>query len=140
MVVPSRRLIIAASFLALMVWRIPVTFAADAVWPSPVWTKVLDPAALGWSTENLQKAEAYTQSYAPTAVMIVQDGHVIAAWGDTAHKVNVRSVRKSLISALYGIGAAEGRIKLDQTIGELVLTTGPRACQKANNRRRSAIC
>jgi CubicO group peptidase (beta-lactamase class C family) len=75
--------------------------------------------------ENLRKAEAYTQSYAPTAVMIVQDGRVVAAWGDTSRKVNVRSVRKSLISALYGIAAAEGRIRLDQTIGELGIDDRP---------------
>jgi CubicO group peptidase (beta-lactamase class C family) len=39
--------------------------------------------------------------------------------------VNVRSIRKSLISALYGIGVAEGRIRLDQTIGELGIDDRP---------------
>jgi CubicO group peptidase (beta-lactamase class C family) len=51
--------------------------------------------------------------------MIVQDGKIIASWGDVSHKVNIRSMRKSLLSALYGIGVAEGHIRLDQTIGAL---------------------
>ena len=69
--------------------------------------------------EKLAKAEEYTRAYTPTAVMIVQDGKVVASWGDVSHKANVRSTRKSLFSALYGIGVAEGRIRLDQTIGAL---------------------
>ena len=49
----------------------------------------------------------------------MQDGKVIASWGDVGHKANIRSMRKSLLSALYGIGVAEGRISLNRTIGEL---------------------
>lgn len=48
-----------------------------------------------------------------TAVFVVQDGCLIATWGEIDRKVNVRSVRKSLVSALCGVGAAEGRIDLD---------------------------
>jgi len=125
MVVSSRHVVIAASFLALMAWRTPAVLGADAVWPSPDWVKVPDPAALGWSVEKLEKAEAYTKAYAPTAVMIVQDGRIVASWGDISRKVNVRSVRKSLISALYGIAVAEGRIRLDETIGELGIDDRP---------------
>jgi CubicO group peptidase (beta-lactamase class C family) len=57
--------------------------------------------------------------------MIVQDGKIIASWGDVSHKVNIRSMRKSLLSALYGIGVAEGRIRLDRTIGELGIDDRP---------------
>jgi CubicO group peptidase (beta-lactamase class C family) len=105
--------------LVLAGWLAPLPCGADQVWPSTHWAKADNPAALGWSMQKLTEAEEYTQAYKPTAVMIVQDGKVIAAWGDVAHKVNVRSVRKSLLSALFGIGVAEGRIRLDETIGEL---------------------
>jgi CubicO group peptidase (beta-lactamase class C family) len=40
-------------------------------------------------------------------------------WGDVARTVNVRSVRKSVLSALYGIGVAEGRIDLNRTLADL---------------------
>jgi CubicO group peptidase (beta-lactamase class C family) len=121
----SRRLIVAGIFLVLTDWLMSSVLGAGPVWPSATWTKVEDPAALGWSVEQLAKAEDYTRAYAPTAVMIVQDGKIITSWGDISHKVNVRSVRKSLISALYGIGVAEGRIRLDQTIGELGIDDRP---------------
>jgi CubicO group peptidase (beta-lactamase class C family) len=108
-----------AVFLVLINWLAPTAFGADRVWPSSTWITAEDPAALGWSMEKLAKAEAYTRAHVPTAVMIVQYGKVIASWGDVSHKVNIRSMRKSLLSALYGIGVAEGRIMLDRTIGEL---------------------
>ena len=86
----SRRLIVAGTFLVPTGWHAPTVFGADPVWPSPSWTKAEDPAALGWSMEKLAKAEDYTRAYAPTAVMIVQDGKVIASWGDVSHKVKDR--------------------------------------------------
>ena len=110
----SRRVVCTAIIPGLISWLAPTVFGADPVWPSTTWTKVEDPEALGWSMEKLAKAEDYTRTYAPTAVVIVQDGKIIASWGDVSHKVNTRSMRKSLLSALYGIGVAEGHIRLDQ--------------------------
>jgi CubicO group peptidase (beta-lactamase class C family) len=115
----SLAVICTAIFPVLVSWLAPTAFGADPAWPLPAWIKAEDPAALGWSIEKLAKAEEYTRAYAPTAVMIVQDGKLIAPWGDVSHKVNIRSIRKSLLSALYGIGVAGGRISLDRTIGEL---------------------
>ncbi|WP_429944088.1 hypothetical protein ACQY1F_18460 [Agrobacterium vitis] len=75
------------------------------------WQSV-DPASAGWSVSKLKAAQDYAASLKPTAVMVVQDGKVIASWGDVSRKVNVASVRKSLLSALYGIAVAERRIDL----------------------------
>ncbi|MCJ2089424.1 beta-lactamase family protein [Methylobacterium sp. E-005] len=54
-----------------------------------------------------------------TAFLILQGGLLVADWGDSARKVNVASVRKSLLSALYGIPVAAGRIRLTSTLAEL---------------------
>ena len=51
--------------------------------------------------------------------MIVQRGRVVAEWGDTARKSPIASVRKSLLSALYGIAIEDGKIRLDATLAEL---------------------
>ena len=51
--------------------------------------------------------------------MAVYRGHVIAAWGDVARELELHSVRKSLVSALYGVGIAEGKINLDATLSDL---------------------
>ncbi|WHO24123.1 serine hydrolase [Agrobacterium tumefaciens] len=79
----------------------------------------IDPRTAGWSTERLEAARLQSKSLKSTAVMIIQDGRVIARWGDTSRKVNMASVRKSLLSALYGIAVAEGRIKLSARLSGL---------------------
>jgi hypothetical protein len=56
----SRRLIVAGIFLVLTDWLMSSVLGAGPVWPSATWTKVEDPAALGWSVEKLAKAEDYT--------------------------------------------------------------------------------
>ncbi|RVM04663.1 class C beta-lactamase-related serine hydrolase [Sinorhizobium meliloti] len=78
-----------------------------------------DPASVGWSMEKLASAQDYASSLKPTGVMVVQDGKVIASWGDVSREVNVASVRKSLLSALYGIAVSEGRISLASTLADL---------------------
>jgi len=78
-----------------------------------------DPASAGWSVNGLKAAQDYAATLKPTAVMVVQDGKVIASWGDVSRKVNVASVRKSLLSALYGIAVSEGRIDLGSSLADL---------------------
>lgn len=51
--------------------------------------------------------------------MVVQHGNVLASWGKVTEKVRVASVRKSLLSALYGVAVEEGRINLRHSIKEL---------------------
>ncbi len=79
----------------------------------------LDSASAGWPATALQPLRDYAELRRPTALMLVQNGIVVASFGDTARKVGVASVRKSLLSALYGIAVADGRIKLDATLAEL---------------------
>jgi CubicO group peptidase (beta-lactamase class C family) len=81
--------------------------------------QVVDPASARWSVERLKAARAYAADLKPTAVMVVQDAHVIAAWGDVSRKVDLASVRKSLLGALYGIAVSEGRIDVRSTLAEL---------------------
>jgi CubicO group peptidase (beta-lactamase class C family) len=121
---PSAMKLFLIGFCLLLGWPGLPAAAADRSWPAATWERA-DPAALGWSAERLAKVEQFIGSYRPTAVVIVQDGKIIATWGDETRKTNVRSVRKSLLSALFGIGVSEGRIKLDRTVGELGLDDRP---------------
>lgn len=90
------------------------------------WQSV-DPASASWSVDKLKAAQDYAVSLKATAVMVVQDGKVIASWGDVSRKVNVASVRKSLLSALYGFAVSEGRINLGSTLTELGIDDKPPA-------------
>ncbi|WP_370677268.1 serine hydrolase domain-containing protein [Pleomorphomonas sp. PLEO] len=90
------------------------------------WQSV-DPASAGWSAEKLNAARDEVVGLNATALMVVRDGKVVASWGDVTRKVNVASVRKSLLSALYGIAISEGRIDLTSTLGDLGIDDKPPA-------------
>jgi CubicO group peptidase (beta-lactamase class C family) len=53
------------------------------------------------------------------AVVIVDDGVVIDAWGDISRNFQCHSMRKSLLSGLIGIHVDEGNIDLDATLDQL---------------------
>ncbi|UXT61376.1 serine hydrolase (plasmid) [Agrobacterium fabrum] len=89
--------------------------------------KSVDPSSVGWSVGQLKAAQDYAASLKPTAVMVVQNGEVIASWGEASRKVNVASVRKSLLGALYGIAVSEGRIDLGSTLADLGIDDKPPA-------------
>jgi CubicO group peptidase (beta-lactamase class C family) len=55
----------------------------------------------------------------------VHHGKVVAEWGDTTKRMELASVRKSLLSALVGIAASQHLINLDSTLGELGIDDNP---------------
>lgn len=87
--------------------------------PGTEWQQLASPQQAGWSAPGLAKIRGYLQEVGSTSAMIVQHGVVVAAWGDIAHKSNLHSCRKSLLSALIGIAVAERRIDLDDTLTKL---------------------
>jgi CubicO group peptidase (beta-lactamase class C family) len=98
--------------------------AAQYAFPGTDWSKA-DAARLGWSVKKLASAEALMRQLGSTSLMIVQRGEVVAAWGDTTRRVRVASVRKSILSALYGLAVAEGKINLEATLAELEIDDKP---------------
>jgi CubicO group peptidase (beta-lactamase class C family) len=73
----------------------------------------------GWSEPLLAAARHYASTRKTLAVMVVQDGRVVDQWGPVDQKIEVRSIRKSFLSALYGVHVAEGSINLGKTLAEL---------------------
>lgn len=116
---PSRmrpRLLILSTALAL------ATTALFADWlpvPGAGWNHDEEARHLHWDTAKLADVTAKLRHLKPTGLVIVQDGKVVADWGDPARKVDVFSVRKSIVSALFGIAIAEGRINPRRTLAEI---------------------
>jgi CubicO group peptidase (beta-lactamase class C family) len=94
-------------------------------WPDKTWKVASSPETVGWSSEKLAAARAYGESIHTSAVMIVKGGEVVYQWGDYDKKITSYSVRKSLISALYGIYSAEGVIDVDETLEQLGIDDSP---------------
>lgn len=88
-------------------------------YPGRTWGKAKSPEELGWSSEKLKEARELSRTFDTAAVMIVDDGIVVDEWGETDKRFNVHSIRKSFLSALYGLAVKESKIKLNSTLAEL---------------------
>lgn len=87
--------------------------------PQESWQQYVTPEEAGFSSEKLAQAKALYDSLDAAAFLIIYDGKVLASWGDVERRYMCHSVRKSLLSALYGIYVDEGIINLDKTLAEL---------------------
>lgn len=93
--------------------------AGQQVYPGDVWAKVSSPEDAGYSSERLGEAEEYSKSITTAAVMVIVDGLVLCEWGETNRDYNIHSIRKSFLSALYGIHEEEGNIDISRTMRQL---------------------
>jgi CubicO group peptidase (beta-lactamase class C family) len=92
---------------------------SSEAFPGASWEAASSPEALGWSSARIAALKTRIDSVGSAAFMIVTRGKVVAAWGDTARPFSTHSVRKSFMSALYGMAVAEGKIDTARTLGSL---------------------
>jgi CubicO group peptidase (beta-lactamase class C family) len=90
--------------------------AAPAQNPGRTWQRFATPEHAGWSARMLEQA---FKTSGAAAMMLVQDGRVVATFGDVARRFKCHSIRKSLLSALYGPRVRSGDIALEKTLKEL---------------------
>jgi CubicO group peptidase (beta-lactamase class C family) len=105
-------------------------------YPEKSWAKASAPEEFGYSSEKLKAAREFSKSIGSAAVLIVVDGVIVDEWGETGRKFNVHSIRKSFLSALYGIAVGEGRVKLSSTLAELGIDDNAPALTPAEKRAR----
>lgn len=129
------------SYVWLLLWVLGGRLVADAdptahsgpqadpqrTFPATSWNRISSLQAAGWSEEKLAAAQKYAagDSIHTSAVMVIQGGQVVDQWGDIDKKIDSYSVRKSLLSALYGIYASEGVIDINQTLEQLGIDDSP---------------
>ena len=78
------------------------------------------PAAAATHPAALREAYAYLPRQTRfDAFVALKDEKLLAEWGDADLPINTHSVRKSLLSGLYGIAAEKGYLHLDQSLAEL---------------------
>lgn len=92
---------------------------------SSTWMQYETPEEAGWSSAKLEEAKQYYHSLDTTAAIAIYNGHVLFAWGDITANTNSHSIRKSFLSALYGISVKEGVINLEETLEELEIDDNP---------------
>jgi CubicO group peptidase (beta-lactamase class C family) len=105
--------------------------AGHPTYPGISWDVIERPEAVGWSSSKLARAKTYADFIDTAALMVIVDGRVLCQWGDVSAKFMMHSMRKSLLSSLYGIAVSEGRIALGTTLAELGIDDTPPALTPA---------
>ena len=90
-----------------------------SVFPTDTWERVVDHAAVGYSAEQLGDTTRYAKTLNTTAAIAILGGRVLWEYGDLETVSYLASVRKSLLSMLYGNYVADGTIDLDATLDEM---------------------
>lgn len=78
-----------------------------------------EPEAKNWSTEGLETVAEAIDTLDTASLLIVQNGKVVRSWGDLDTKYRCHSLRKSFLSALYGIQVDTGAINIDAAMADL---------------------
>ncbi len=115
----------ALSFAAL----VAPAATAEEQFPKEAWSKI-DPAQLGWSPEKLADARTFVETLPPSSVVVIDHGREVAEWGDATKKIKISSMRKSLLSALFGIYAPSNHFDLDSSLGNLGIDDDPPLTQE----------
>src|ERR1700733_6083186 len=118
---------ISVALICALCWA---PLAAQGTFPGAAWERV-PPERSGWSKAGLAELQAWSKQHHSTTLMIVHHGVVVAEWGDTSARLELESVRKSLLSALIGIAVSGKKISLDSTLEQLDADDNPPALTKA---------
>ncbi|MFO8234089.1 MAG: serine hydrolase [Bacteroidales bacterium] len=96
-----------------------VTLGSSQTYPGETWKIADNPEEYGFDSEKLEKAREHTDSIQTSAVVIAHKGVIIDEWGDVEGKFMTHSMRKSVLSALYGNYVKNGVIDMDKTMEDL---------------------
>jgi CubicO group peptidase (beta-lactamase class C family) len=92
-----------------------IRVTAEPVFPGVDWERETN----GLPSATFRAVDAFVHTLDTTGLMVVQHGRVIYEYGDVKKLSYIASVRKSVLSMLYGPYVASGKIRLDATLKEL---------------------
>ena len=101
---------------SILLFFIFVVEIASAQNPGQHWVRFETPEQAGWSSEQLDAACRNTDA---NAIVLVYHGKIVYTYGDYCRRIKCHSMRKSFLSALYGIYVDRGMIDTAETIAEL---------------------
>ena len=99
--------------------------AQEARYPGEEWLRYENVEEAGFDPAGLEVAQAAWAELPSSAFMVIADGVVVASWGDVGRRYMCHSVRKSFLSALYGVYWDRGEIELNKTLAELGIDDWP---------------
>jgi CubicO group peptidase (beta-lactamase class C family) len=124
---PRQRQLSPAWALCFLLFTIGAASAQDigATYPGETWMRYASVEEAGFDAAKLEAARATWEDMPSSAFLVIADGAVVAAWGDVGRRFMCHSVRKSFLSALYGIYWDRGEIALNMTLEDLGIDDWP---------------
>jgi CubicO group peptidase (beta-lactamase class C family) len=98
---------------------------AQSAYPGTHWATLPRAARDKWSADSLRKIGAFVDGIGSGAVVVIQDGALVAQWGEPHRKFPLTSIRKSLLHSLIGLEVARGSLRTDATLSELGIDDDP---------------
>ena len=95
---------------------------ASAQNPDQHWLKYKTPEQAGWSSGQLT---AICSNSNANAVLLVHRGKIVFAYGEYWRRLKCHSLRKSFLSALYGIYVERGKVDTGMTIAQMAIPSRP---------------
>jgi CubicO group peptidase (beta-lactamase class C family) len=124
----AARRVACVAALAVIVWparsiaqQIERPVGGPFVFPGKSWTRI-PPESAGFSRRGLDSVAGLARRLSTSALMVVVGGRSLLEYGNVAETSYVASVRKSILSMLYGRYVEDGTIRLDRNLGELGIT------------------
>jgi len=116
---PAVSIALVAALISMFVGTEAVAQSAPD-FPGKDW-QLVKPESEGYSSAKLEALRAWLAAGPTTGMVILVHGHMIFSYGDTAKVSKIASVRKSILSILYGKYVANNTIDLNKTVEQLGL-------------------
>ena len=109
-------------FWGVLVWdEGPASYREEET----TWENAADPAALGWSSARLDSLDRLLGRSGTAAFLVATGGEIVYDFGDLSYPFKCHSVRKSLMSGLYGPYVGDGLFSPDATLADLGIEESP---------------
>lgn len=93
----------------------------EPCFPKVEWEKIEDPQSIGFKSDVEAIVREKLQSMKTTSMVIAVGGKILCDYGDPTELSYIASVRKSVLSILYGPYVEEGVINLTDTLETLAI-------------------
>src|ERR1051325_11223355 len=102
----------------------PIALASNGqssppTFPGDTWQRVADPTRAGWSRSGLDSVQSMVSRMNSSAMVVLEQRKIVYSYGDLTAQSYLASVRKSILSMLYGIEIARGHIDTAKTLATL---------------------
>lgn len=104
---------------APVTFQSPAALAASPAWPGAGWDSIADPRRVGWTRAGLDSVRARLSTMATTGMMAVVGGRVLMTYGNVDTVTYLASVRKSILSMMFGNYVRDGTVDLNKSLADL---------------------